>query len=84
MRTTLTLDEDLAARLKADAHERDIPFKQAVNEAIRNGLDGSPTRKPIELPTFDMGEPLVDLTKAGQVAAALDDQEFLRKMREQE
>ena len=31
--------------------------------------------------TFDMGEPLVDLTKANQLAAELEDEELIEKMR---
>jgi len=38
MRTTLTLEDDLAERLKERARRRKISFKQAVNDAIRRGL----------------------------------------------
>jgi len=38
MRTTLTLDDDLAARLKDLAHRQGTTFKDAVNAAIRRGL----------------------------------------------
>lgn len=41
MRTTLTLDEDLARELQERAHRQRVPFKQVVNEAIRRGLQGS-------------------------------------------
>ncbi len=37
MRTTITLDEDVAARLERLRKER--PFKELVNEALRRGLD---------------------------------------------
>ncbi len=40
MRTTLTLDDDLAERLKQRARRRGISFKQVVNAAIRRGLSG--------------------------------------------
>ena len=39
MRTTLTLDDDLAQRLQDISRERDTAFKQVVNEAIRRGID---------------------------------------------
>lgn len=39
MRTTLTLDEDVAARLKAEARRAGKPFKAIVNEKLRLGLD---------------------------------------------
>jgi hypothetical protein len=37
MRTTLTLDNDLAGLLKRRARELGIPFKEAVNRTIRAG-----------------------------------------------
>lgn len=82
MRTTLTLDDDLASRLKQLAHERDVPFKQVVNEIIRQGLERAEATEAYELPTFYMGVPLMDLTKAAQLADALDDEHRIRNMRE--
>lgn len=38
MRTTLTLEDDLAKRLKEDARRSGRSFKEVVNEAIRRGL----------------------------------------------
>lgn len=38
MRTTLTLDPDVAKLLEEEAHRRRLPWKQVVNEAIRRGL----------------------------------------------
>lgn len=38
MRTTLTLDPDVAARLKRLRQRRDARFKDVVNEALREGL----------------------------------------------
>ena len=38
MRTTLTLDEDVAAKLKAEARRAGRPFRDIVNETLRNGL----------------------------------------------
>jgi hypothetical protein len=43
MRTTLTLDDDLARRLKELAREGGRSFKEVTNEAIRRGLSaGTP------------------------------------------
>ena len=39
MRTTLTLDPDVAERARADAARLRLPFKQIVNEAMRVGLE---------------------------------------------
>src|SRR5690242_7240641 len=38
MRTTLTLDDDVAAKLKDFARRKRIPFKQAVNTVLRRGF----------------------------------------------
>lgn len=38
MRTTLTLDPDVARMLTDEAHRRRQPFKQVVNDALRRGL----------------------------------------------
>jgi hypothetical protein len=37
MRTTLTLDPDVARALEEEAHRQRKPFKQVVNETIRRG-----------------------------------------------
>lgn len=39
MRTTLTLDEDVAAKLKAEARRSGRSFKEVVNEMLRSGLN---------------------------------------------
>ena len=38
MRTTLTLDDDVAAKLKAESRRAGLPFKEVVNETLRRGL----------------------------------------------
>lgn len=38
MRTTLTLDDDVAAKLRAESRRRGQSFKQLVNEYLRLGL----------------------------------------------
>ena len=81
MRTTVTLDEDVAALLKRIMRERDISFKEAINSALRAGLQPAPEAKPFRTETFSMGvRPGVDLTKALSLAAAMEDEEIIRKM----
>ncbi len=83
MRTTITLEPDVAARLERMTRERSITFKEAVNSTLRAGLDAdrqARTPGPYVLKTYHMGVPLVDLTKANQLAAALEDEEIIRKM----
>jgi hypothetical protein len=38
VRTTLTLDDDVAAKLKAEQSRAGLPFKEIVNETLRRGL----------------------------------------------
>lgn len=38
MRTTLTLDPDVARLLEEEVHRRRRPFKEVVNDAIRRAL----------------------------------------------
>lgn len=57
MRTTLTLDDDVAVKLKAASKHR--PFKVVVNEVLRAGLSTlekrPPGRKPYRTRGFDLG-----------------------------
>lgn len=47
MRTTLTLEKDVAARLKAEAQRSGRSFKDVVNECLRQGLaQQAPARSP--------------------------------------
>lgn len=80
MRTTVTLDPDVEALLKRAMAERGLTFKQAVNEAIRMGLGPRRRRDAVALPTFDMGEPMVDITKALRLAGELEDQELAARL----
>ena len=38
MRTTLTLDEDVAAKLRAESRRAGRPFREIVNGTLRRGL----------------------------------------------
>ena len=58
MRTTLTLDEDVAERLKSEASRTRRPFKEVVNETLRRGLATRRLTKPrqaFRVVTRDMG-----------------------------
>ena len=50
MRTTLTLDDDLADFLKIQSRLQGRPFNQVVNDALRRGI--APASQGSELPTF--------------------------------
>lgn len=79
MRTTVTLEPDVDALIKRAMRERDLTFKQALNEAVRAGARRTrPRAKPVT--TYDMGEPLVDVTRALRLAGELEDQELVRRL----
>lgn len=49
MRTTLTLDPDVAAKARKSTAQLRKPFKEVVNEALRRGLEAMlapPAAKP--------------------------------------
>ena len=63
MRTTLTLDEDVAATLKRIAKRRGTSFKETVNDALRLGLDtlAQPPRlaEPYSINPWNLGGSIV-------------------------
>ena len=52
MRTTLTIDEDVANLLKKEVRRSGEPLKQAVNRLLRSGL--AHAAKPAKLPRFQV------------------------------
>lgn len=84
MRTTLTIEDSVAADLKELAHQSRRSFKEVVNEVLRLGLAArqAPRRKPYRLRPSSMGAvaPGVDLNKALRVAEALEDEGITRKL----
>ncbi len=58
MRTTLTLDDDVALKLRAEARQSGEPFKQVVNRLLRLGLNSQAQVKalpPFKVKTRNMG-----------------------------
>lgn len=82
MRTTVTLDPDVEAKLKATMRERGVSFKAALNDAVRAGLDASaPVARPFKVNTAPLGV-RINIVKANQIAGEMEDEEILRKMEE--
>jgi hypothetical protein len=72
MRTTLTLDDDVAQKLERLRRERPESFKQLVNEALREGIarmEAPKPRRPFRTRTVDLGEPLIDLESVSDALA---------------
>jgi hypothetical protein len=59
VRTTLTLDDDVAALLNKEARRSGEPFKQVVNRLLRLGLTAAkqPARKPFVVKPMNLGLP---------------------------
>jgi hypothetical protein len=72
MRTTLSLDDDVAARIEHLRLVLDKPLKELVNEALRRGLVGMHeprTPAPYRTPSVDLGR--CRLPNVDDVASAL-------------
>lgn len=70
MRTTLTLDDDVAARLKRLS--RGGRFKDLVNEVLRRGLERIETREPrpeYRVRPVKLGPKRTDLDNIAEVLA---------------
>jgi metal-responsive CopG/Arc/MetJ family transcriptional regulator len=83
MRTTLTLDDQLAKELKEVAHKAGKPFKEVVNDTLRKGLHPSRSlSKRYRLKTVSLGavQPGINLDKALSLADAIEDEEIARKL----
>jgi hypothetical protein len=76
MRTTLTLDEDVAARLRLASQRTGQSFREVVNEALRRGLEQRPAapRKPFRVKTRDMGDlqPGLSIDNIGELIEATE------------
>lgn len=83
MRTTVTLESDLAKKVKALAHRRGLSFKQVLNELIRRGLNAA---TPVEAPArYTVSphaggfRPGVDPVKLNQLVDQLEVEDFIAK-----
>ena len=59
MRTTLTLDDDVAAKLKAEQRRAGRTFREVVNEALRQGLASqrvTAKRRSFKITPRDLGD----------------------------
>jgi hypothetical protein len=75
MRTTLTLDPDVAERIRQETASGRVSLKQVVNEGLRRGLmmKSAPARKPFRVrPHRSDYQPGVDRAKLTQLLDELD------------
>jgi hypothetical protein len=81
MRTTVTLDPDTEQIVRRRMRERGMSFKEALNDAIRSGVTDPARRSPFRTETASMGVSTVNLDRALQVVADLEDDDLIRRMR---
>jgi hypothetical protein len=81
MRTTVTLDPDCEALVRKRMRERGVSFKQALNDAIREGVLARGSSRRFSTEPARLGQPAVNLDRALQLAGELEDDELVRKMR---
>jgi len=82
MRTTLTLDDDLAALLRQQAARAGVSFKETVNRVLRSGLEREAPPHDVPVPrtiphAFGF-RPGIDLDKLNQLADELEAEELAR------
>jgi hypothetical protein len=66
MRTTVTLDDDVAKALESLRRERGLGTSAALNELARRGMAAATTpSRPFRQRTSDMGAPRVPLDDIG-------------------
>jgi hypothetical protein len=78
MRTTVTLDPDVEARLRAAMRERGVSFKVAINEAVRAGLSSPASARRFRVKSAPLGARF-NIDKALTIAGEMEDEEFMRK-----
>lgn len=85
MRTTLTLDKDVAERLQAEVTRTDRAFKQVVNDALRRGLQlptAAPAAEPYRVEPLPLEfRPGIDPDKLNELADELETGVLVQKLR---
>lgn len=79
MRTTLTLDDDIADYLREQARLLDKPFKQVLNDTLRRGMAPvvvAPVREFRLIPNPSGLAPGIDPLKLNQLNDQLEAEEF--------
>jgi hypothetical protein len=84
MRTTLTLDADVARLIDAAVHRERRPMKQVVNDALRRALGPAvpPDTQPFRLTPHESAvRPGFDLAGFNRLADDLEDEQLLDQAR---
>lgn len=80
MRTTLTLDDDVSAELDALRRKQGLSLKDAVNGALRRGLqamlEGERPRPAFVTKSVDLGPARLPLDNIAEALAAAEGESF--------
>ena len=81
MRTTLTIEDDVAAELERLRRARDASFKDLVNEALRRGLQDmtapAKKRRPFHTRSMALGRLLIgSIDNIGEVLAIAEGEDY--------
>lgn len=82
MRTTVTLDTEIANKLKELCHKKKISFKVMLNQTLERGLQAQiqalETREPFLARPHSLGfKPGIDLSRLNQLVDELDTADFV-------
>ena len=85
MRTTLTLERDVAQRIKQEMRRTGKGLKATINDALRRGLNAAGKRTPharFKVQAHALGvKPGVDLDRMNQLVDELDVEHAAEKLR---
>jgi hypothetical protein len=73
MRTTITLDDDVAALIESERARTGESFRAAVNRLLRRSARAAPRPLAPALPELP-GRPILDVSNVSALLAALDDE----------
>jgi hypothetical protein len=80
MRTTLTIEDDVAVQLERLRRKGDASLKDLVNDALRRGLqtmDSPPAQnKKFRTRAFDLGNPTINLDNVAEALAYAEGEAF--------
>jgi hypothetical protein len=73
MRTTVTLDDDVAALIESERARTGESFRTTINRLLRRGTRQASSTGPAPLPVLP-GRPVLDVSDVSALLAALDDE----------
>lgn len=80
MRTTLTIDDDVAVQIERLRRERERSLKDVINDALRRGLREMQTppkpSQPFRTTGYDMGPFLVNIDNVAEAIAHAEGDDF--------